>query len=419
MRSKDKQKALDLESRFDQEDEELEEQAEEEQTSAYRRADLAGITVGHDYGDLMEGQEIILTLADADVLDDSMQPTLESSKLRQLEMDRRRKKAKDFDPTSSGYNANEQYEQMPDGSWRKKALLSQYDDKEASKFTLTGQEDKLDDRTERKRAAIRRRLEEESKRTKVVLGNGGGRKIASDVMSKEEMAQLLGGRRRKKKKGKKKKGKGKKLRSRGKTKALIADLLGDAGGDDEDTLMRGDAGQDSAGQKALDMKRKREMIEKERRYQRAVERAMLDAKTKLYGHDTGKAEKKKREKKKRKKKRKKGADAAAADEEIEDEEASDDEEDELYKALDYSRKRKIKQEGGGDPMEIEADQDKVPKKAEESKGEAAFIADRIKRKKRQRQRQAQIESGLGASTAAATASTTSSGNFLYDNRRIR
>ncbi|KAI9188824.1 hypothetical protein H9P43_000246 [Blastocladiella emersonii ATCC 22665] len=95
----------------------------------YTARDLAGLSVAHDLeADLVEGQEMILTLKDTGVLDDG-EDELENATLRDVEKAREALAAKSKRPGYSGYDDDE-LETMTMGSAApaRRGVLAQYDE---------------------------------------------------------------------------------------------------------------------------------------------------------------------------------------------------------------------------------------------------------------------------------------------------
>jgi U4/U6.U5 tri-snRNP-associated protein 1 len=94
--------------------------------STLTTADLAGMRVAHDYGDIEEGQEMVLTIKDKGVLDDDDEgDELISTTLAERERLRENLENKIKKPKYDPY-AQEEYETETG----EKKLLSKYDDEE-------------------------------------------------------------------------------------------------------------------------------------------------------------------------------------------------------------------------------------------------------------------------------------------------
>ena len=113
--------------------EELEER-ERLNAPSYTAADLTGVKVGHELDEFNEGGEQILTLKDADVLDESEGDELENADLRDKEKREERLKLKRKKPA---------YNPMDDDGSGERRILAQYDEETDGKkrklFTLDGQ----------------------------------------------------------------------------------------------------------------------------------------------------------------------------------------------------------------------------------------------------------------------------------------
>ena len=96
--------------------------------SSYVSKNLAGLTVEHNASSFQEGRSVILTLKDADVLDDKMDDTLVNVNMiddEKVEKNKENlKKAK-----SGGYNPYDQEEiDEETGEIRRKNMLDKYDE---------------------------------------------------------------------------------------------------------------------------------------------------------------------------------------------------------------------------------------------------------------------------------------------------
>ncbi|EST08192.1 SART-1 protein [Kalmanozyma brasiliensis GHG001] len=159
-------------------------QLEEEEAleqAQYRESDLAGLRVGHDADEFDEGEERILTLRDAGVLDDADDELMDSA-LDQAERDakniERKKGAKEY----TGLDDEETL------SGRKRGVLSKYDadlpegdlaTAEASGFRLGGSTSAAD-----RHAKLRQEAEEEARRANKQL-------LSLDYTKNQEVSDYL------------------------------------------------------------------------------------------------------------------------------------------------------------------------------------------------------------------------------------
>ncbi|KAJ1023724.1 hypothetical protein NDA18_004707 [Ustilago nuda] len=159
---------------------ELEEQEAREQTQ-YHESDLAGLRVGHDADEFGEGEERILTLRDAGVLDDA------DDELMDAVLDQAERDAKDIERKKGA----KQYTGLDDeeaATGRKRGVLAKYDadlpegslaSAEESGFRLGASVSAAD-----RRAKLREEAEEEARRANKQL-------LSLDYVKNQELSDYL------------------------------------------------------------------------------------------------------------------------------------------------------------------------------------------------------------------------------------
>lgn len=159
---------------------ELEEQEAREQAQ-YRESDLAGLRVGHDADEFGEGEERILTLRDAGVLDDA------DDELMDAVLDQAERDAKDIERKKGA----KEYTGLDDeeaATGRKRGVLAKYDadlpegslaSAEESGFRLGASVSAAD-----RRAKLREEAEEEARRTNKQL-------LSLDYVKNQEVSDYL------------------------------------------------------------------------------------------------------------------------------------------------------------------------------------------------------------------------------------
>jgi U4/U6.U5 tri-snRNP-associated protein 1 len=273
--SKSRKKTSILSSRYDEQDEEFLRPDGFDPRASYTAEDVQGIRVMHDIADVGEGEEVIMTLADRNVLDDDdEEEVLQNINMVQKEKQRELARFK----SNAGKPVYDVYDHDA-------PILAQYDDPEAQKKSFVlGQKGAVDPEAAARLDALRAKAALEAK--KLVYDVGSTQAVtASDYLTREEMAAMQSKRKKPKKEKKKKE---KKSRRHKKTSsALVADL-GDGGDEEEDDE------EEDRGSKATGAKRRKErseagnlqnLLEKESRYKNALKDAMKQTKAKLYEED--------------------------------------------------------------------------------------------------------------------------------------
>ena len=199
-RLKAEQKARELEEL----DREIQRQEEEKQKEflarqrAYRETDLKGMAVSHSFDSIKEGQAVVLTLKDKEVLDDEEEDVLENVNIVDEE-----KAAENVSNKKKGKQDYNPYEVEDDSDGRN--LLSKYDEavhgKKKESFRLGS-----DQVVNMKEQMERLKQEEIEGKIKFSLDDVGIKGIASEFYTQQEMEQF--------KKPKKVKGKKRVLRKR-------------------------------------------------------------------------------------------------------------------------------------------------------------------------------------------------------------
>eukprot|EP00946_MAST-07B_sp_MAST-7B-sp1_P004765 g4765.t1 len=191
----------------------------------YKSTDLEGMVIGHDVSSFKAGESVILTLADADVLDDEAGPELTNANMADAErlkfrQDRERKLKK---PLYTAYDDDGSAAGDIDGMVRKPRMLAQYDQEDDEKALRerrrvaigSGGTINPGELQEAKRIAERMRAAQQGK-TLTSL-HSAPLKIGRDYMTNEEVAAAASF----KKKMKKKKKKDKKKKRRKRRKGLV------------------------------------------------------------------------------------------------------------------------------------------------------------------------------------------------------
>lgn len=154
----ERQKAAKMAAMFAARDEDAEASEEEgdagEGKTEYTSKDLRGLRVRHDAEEIVEGQEVVLTLKDASVLDDG------EDELENVLMAERKSRKKARLAATKRTGADDPFGEKADEE--KKTLLAKYDDKaEDDGMELDG-DGRLDAAEERRKADIKARLAAEA-----------------------------------------------------------------------------------------------------------------------------------------------------------------------------------------------------------------------------------------------------------------
>ena len=166
----------------------VDEDSKKTRASAYDRKDLSGLKVEHDVDHFAEGKSVILTLKDADVLDDEAADTLVN--VNMADDDHARKRVDDAKKARTGYNAYdmEEVDELT-GEVKRKNMLDKYDEEIEGlrkKAFVIGQEGKFsaEEERERERKKIKERLKLNARRLESL--ESPAMRIVSDYMTKEE-----------------------------------------------------------------------------------------------------------------------------------------------------------------------------------------------------------------------------------------
>ena len=154
----ERQKAAKMAAMFAARDEDAEASEDEgdagEGKTEYTSKDLRGLRVRHDAEEIVEGQEVVLTLKDASVLDDG------EDELENVLMAERKSRKKARLAATKRTGADDPFGEKADEE--KKTLLAKYDDKaEGDGMELDG-DGRLDAAEERRKADIKARLAAEA-----------------------------------------------------------------------------------------------------------------------------------------------------------------------------------------------------------------------------------------------------------------
>ncbi len=251
-------------ARFDEEEEQL--ASRQAERRSYAVEDMAGLRVMHDMKDLGDGEDVILTLADRNVLDEGDE-VLQSAHLVQLEKQRELERYK----KTKGKPVYDVFDHDA-------PLLPQYQDEpQPASFVLGAPA--ADSGAALRLSEVRARAAREAKRL-VYDASASQSKVASDYMTQEEMASVGKKDKKKEKKDKKKQRRGKKL-----TSDLLEELAQQQGGEEDDDAETDRGSASTAGgrrKEKTEEGRLQGLLEKEARYKAALQNAMKKTKAKLY-----------------------------------------------------------------------------------------------------------------------------------------
>ncbi|XP_073821050.1 U4/U6.U5 tri-snRNP-associated protein 1 [Musca autumnalis] len=155
---------------------------------AYDEKHLKGLKVDHDVNDFTEGKSIILTLKDADVLDEKADDTLVNVNMIDDERYRKNVATKKQNPLSYGYNVyEEQYDEL--GNPIERGILEKYDEdldgnKKKTKTFVIGEN--LEKEREHQRRVLEIKTKLAGKRLETLADIEI--KLASDTLTEAEMA---------------------------------------------------------------------------------------------------------------------------------------------------------------------------------------------------------------------------------------
>jgi len=241
-------------------------------TTEYGSSDLKGLALAHSLNHFKEG-ETILTLRDADVLDEDGEDMLENINMADYDRDEERLKRKEK-ASRPVYTGNEDDE---DVSMRKETnvknrILRHYDEEEKLEERRRKAKARLDGRQFLSASSLKE-AEEARKRMEALKGLRNGETVTSlddikysevsDYYTNEEMSSFSKKKRKKKKKKKKKKSK------QFTTKSLIEELEDDIVDDDGDNELKNK----SSSSELPSDRTIRKRMEKQRSYALALDRA--------------------------------------------------------------------------------------------------------------------------------------------------
>ena len=260
-----KQRAIEREMIFENEDEELEKMDVQEDKN-YR--------IHHDFQDLKEGEEIVLNLKDQNVLEDDFDEEevgLVNESITTTEKDRRNKELKKKKPIYNPYDTDN------------KSILPQYDDEKApSSFLLNAQD--TQEEQEEKQKKIRAALKIEEQRDKKGARSSDSSKIASEYYDEEEMNQLF---KPKKKKSKKKESSNKHKEGKNKRNQVLEMLKKQKMEEKQNEVKEEKVKEEIEIKKEIDIKPKDNdnLQEREKRYKRAIKKVVSKATGEVEGED--------------------------------------------------------------------------------------------------------------------------------------
>lgn len=165
-------------------DEEVEEQLKESEIrrkqQLYSNQHLGGLTVGHSQTTFREGEQVVLTLKDSEILDDAAEDVLVNVNMIDDE-----KAAENVLNKKKGTNVYNPYDDGEDGEGR--SLLYKYDEEIEGKKKETF---KIGDDAVSERIKIKQELAEMKKQLAISLDTESTRKIASEYYTPEEMLKF-------------------------------------------------------------------------------------------------------------------------------------------------------------------------------------------------------------------------------------
>ncbi|XP_055613149.1 U4/U6.U5 tri-snRNP-associated protein 1-like [Uranotaenia lowii] len=158
--------------------------------NAYRENDLRGLRVEHDVEEFKEGRQVILTLKDAAVLDET-EDTLVNVNMMDDERYKRNIENKKQNPNNYGYDVYDQDDVDEFGMPKERNVLGKYDEdldgrKKKSSFQL-GSNAEHEAAEKRKQLEIRAKLQNKKLES---LNTAGALLLASDYLTETEMASF-------------------------------------------------------------------------------------------------------------------------------------------------------------------------------------------------------------------------------------
>ena len=170
----------------------VKEDSHREKSRAYDSNNLAGLTVEHQASKFQDGKSVILTLKDADILDDDATDTLVN--VNMIDDEKVEKNKESIKKAKTGYNPYDQEEiDEETGELRRKNMLDKYDeeiDGEQKKSFVIGNQGFFseDQQKEMQKAKIREKLM--AKKASVVSLETPELKVASDYYTEEEVVKF-------------------------------------------------------------------------------------------------------------------------------------------------------------------------------------------------------------------------------------
>lgn len=169
----------------------VQEEQEEHRRRAYDEKNLKGLKVDHDMDDFTEGKSVILTLKDADVLDEKADDTLINVNMVDDERYRKNVATKKQNPLSYGYNVyEEQYDEL--GNPIERGILEKYDEdldgnKKKNKNFIIGEN--IEEEREHRRKLLEIKTKLAGKRLETLADTQIS--LASDTLTESEMAKYV------------------------------------------------------------------------------------------------------------------------------------------------------------------------------------------------------------------------------------
>lgn len=167
----------------------LEKEKEEARRKAYNEKHLKGLKVDHDMEEFSEGKTVILTLKDADVLDEKDGDTLVNVNMLDDARYRKNVENKKKNPLAYGYNVyEEQYDEL--GNPIERNILEKYDEdldgnKLKTKNFVIGEN--IDEEREHRRKLLEIKTKLAGKRLETLADTQIT--LASDTLTETEMAK--------------------------------------------------------------------------------------------------------------------------------------------------------------------------------------------------------------------------------------
>ena len=166
----------------------VKEDTAQDKNRQYGRNNLSGLKVEHSAESFQSGQSMILTLKDADILDNEATDTLVN--VNKVDDEKAKKKIDDAKKSKTGYNAYDDEEIDPlTGEVRKKTMLNKYDEEidghKKDTFTIgSGGDYNEEEQIKKRKEEIKAKLAAKN----VISLESAPLKIASDYYTAEEAA---------------------------------------------------------------------------------------------------------------------------------------------------------------------------------------------------------------------------------------